>query len=389
MACYIASNNNRFYTALESAYGVVPNVNQARRFAAVELRARQRSVTVNRRDKTGGRTFLGLPPGLRRQTDFRLRTYLTAWDAQGAEPAQGPLFQSALGAPARGFAGASIASSGGSTLDLGAAHGLALGQAVTFGGELRFVTAVPTDQSIVLNAPFTVQPSSGSPLGATVTYAPGNGLPTISVFDYWSPETAVHRIVNGGAVNELKIEVNGDFHEFEFSGPCRDLIDSASFQEGEGGLTAFPAEPNIADFESQVIPGHLGQAWLGATPSKFLTLTEAEITLDNNIDLRDREFGSIHPRCLSAGAREVAVSFTLHEQDDNATKALYQAARTRSPISVMFQLGQQPGQLFGAYLPAVIPEVPEFDDSETRLQWRFNSSRAQGSVNDEVYLAFG
>ena len=55
----------------------------------------------------------------------------------------------------------------------------------------------------------------------------------------------------------------------------------------------------------------------------------------------------------------------------------------------MFQLGEQSEQLFGAYMPAMVPEVPEFDDSETRLQWKFQNSRAQGTVDDEFYIAFG
>jgi hypothetical protein len=52
-------------------------------------------------------------------------------------------------------------------------------------------------------------------------------------------------------------------------------------------------------------------------------------------------------------------------------------------------LGEQANQLFGAYMPAMVPEVPEYDDSQTRLQWRFSNSRAQGTANDELYIAFG
>jgi hypothetical protein len=55
----------------------------------------------------------------------------------------------------------------------------------------------------------------------------------------------------------------------------------------------------------------------------------------------------------------------------------------------MLQLGQQTGQLFGVYLKSVLPQVPEFDDSENRLKWRFRSSRAQGSIDDELIAAFG
>jgi hypothetical protein len=36
-----------------------------------------------------------------------------------------------------------------------------------------------------------------------------------------------------------------------------------------------------------------------------------------------------------------------------------------------------------------VPEVPEFDDSQTRLQWKLSGSRAQGTGNDEMYVAFG
>ena len=72
------------------------------------------------------------------------------------------------------------------------------------------------------------------------------------------------------------------------------------------------------------------------------------------------------------------LNFSVFEQVDAETLGLYQAARQRSPIGVMLQLGQQSGQLFGAYMPAMVPEVPEFDDQETRLQWKFQNSRRRG-----------
>jgi hypothetical protein len=30
-----------------------------------------------------------------------------------------------------------------------------------------------------------------------------------------------------------------------------------------------------------------------------------------------------------------------------------------------------------------------FDDSEARLKWKFNDTRAQGTADDEVMVAFG
>src|SRR5208282_2410790 len=172
-------------------------------------------------------------------------------------------------------------------------------------------------------------------------------------------------------------------------GPAQDLLDSASFTSGQGGLTTYPAEPTIANFDYTIVPGYLGEVWFGATPTEFLTVTQAELGLDNQVELRVKEFGSDLARCIAAGTRSVRLDFTLFEMADTQTAALYQAARQRSPISVMLQLGQQNSQLFGAYMPAMVPEVPQFDDSETRLQWRFQNSRAQGTTDDEFYIAFG
>jgi hypothetical protein len=111
--------------------------------------------------------------------------------------------------------------------------------------------------------------------------------------------------------------------------------------------------------------------------------------LDNGVSLRALEFGSDSAHCIGAGQRSVKLNFSVFAQDDAESSELYQAARQRSPMEVMLQLGEQTGQLFGAYLPGVVPEVPEFAENEARLEWRFDGSRAQGVVDDELYVAFG
>jgi hypothetical protein len=80
--------------------------------------------------------------------------------------------------------------------------------------------------------------------------------------------------------------------------------------------------------------------------------------------------------------------FRILETDDDATKGLYAAARNRQPISIMLQLGEQAGQLCGIYMPNVIPEVPEFDDRNPRLEWAFGMSQANGTLDDEIRIAF-
>jgi hypothetical protein len=388
MSGYISSNENRFYAGAEASYGQVPSIAGSSRFPAVKLAARQVLERADRKDKTGGRTFAGIPSGVRKLTSFDVQTYLTDWSDQTAQPGYGPLFHAAMGtAPAILPGGTVQAMATSTSVQFAAPHGMSAGQALAFGSEIRFVSAIVNASTVEINAPFTVQPSSGTILGATVTYRLSTELTSTSIFDYWQTG-GVHRILPGAAVNKMSVKVNGDFHEFSFSGAAADLLDSSSFSDGQGGLTQFPGEPAVGALNYSVVPGHLGQVWLGNSQAQFLTLTAAELSIENHIDMRNREFGADGPRGISAGRRTVLLNMTLFQQDDNATKALYQAARQRSPIGAMFQLGQQPGQLFGVYMKSVVPEVPEYDDAESRLQWRFRDSRAQGTGNDEVVIAF-
>jgi hypothetical protein len=394
MSTYISSNANRFYTALESGYGSVGSITAAGRIPAVKLGIQQTVATGTRRDKTGSRTFAGVPAGVRRRTDYTLQTYLTSWDKATAGPGYGALFQAAMGgSPVKYGGGTAASSTAAGRLGFGAAHGLVAGQAVCFGGEIRFVTALVDAQTVQLNAPFTVLPATGAAITAAVTYSTATALPSVSIFDYWSPATAVQRLLSGAGVDQLDIVVNGDYHEFHFKGVAQDVVDSASFEAGAAQLQSFPAEPAVAEFDYSIVPGNMGQAWLGTGPSQFCTITAATVTVKNALDTRDREFGVSGAcsgvRAISAGERTVTAAFDLYTRDDDVTKELYQAAKQQSPISVMFQLGAADGQMMGVYLKSVVPEVPEFDDTLNRLQWRFRASRAQGTVDDEISVAFG
>ena len=390
MASYISSNANRFYTALESSYGSVGAITAGNRIPALKLTVRQQLEVTNRKDKTGSRTFAGLPIGGRRRTSFELETYMTSWDKSAAGPGYGPLFQAAMGGAPSEFTGGTVAScTPEGRLGFAGAHGLSVGQAVASRTEIRFVAAIVDPNNVQLNAPFTAPPANGSTLGAAVTYAPSTDLPSATIFDYWSPATAVQRVLCGAAVDQMEILVNGDYHEFHFNGLAQDVLDSSSFSGGVAALQSFPPEPALGAFDYSIVPGNMGQAWLGTTASQFFTITNASVVLKNNLDARTNEFGSSVPQAIAPGQRSVTAAFDLFSRDDTATSALYQAARQQSPISAMFQLGQSAGQMMGVYLKSVIPEVPEFHDGKSRLQWQFRPSRAQGTVDDEIVVAFG
>ena len=389
MGCYISSNDNRFYVALEPSYGTVAPVTAENRFPAVRLGAKQWTEIPRRRDKTGTRTFPGAPGRMRRYTSFDLETYLVSRESAGEAPAYGPFFTSAMGGSAALFGGVLVESGDGTQVNTASAHGLTEGMAVTYAGEIRFVTAVPTTQSVVLNAPFTGLAAAGTYFGASANYRLAKSIPSVSVYDFWTPQASIHRLLRGAAVDELEISVNGGYHDIRFRGYAADLMDNASFTSGEGGLSQFPLEPPPDLLNYELVPGHLGQLWMGLGPSRFHTLTKATVRLKNNLQMRTREFGWLTPRCVVPGEREVTVEFELFSQDRASFDELYQAARQRSPVSFMVQMGETEGQLCGLYMKSFVPEVPEFVDDSERLLWRFSASRAQGTVDDELFVAFG
>jgi len=390
MSSYISSNANRFYAGLESNYGQTPVISAQNRFPAVKLTAKNQLEKADRRDKTGSRTFVGIPAGLRRTTSFDVTTYMTSWAGQSSGPAYGPLFQSSMGASPLVYAGGSAAAGCSTTMiDFTAPHGLLVGQGVSCDGEIRFVSVVVNANAIQVNAPFTTAPSAGAQIAPSISYFPATEIPSLSIFDYWDPNTALQRILCGAAVNRMTIKVNGDFHQFEFSGIAQDLIDSASFSAGMGQLASFPAEPALGAFDYAIVPGNMGEAWLGTSPNEFYTITSGTFQLDNGLDLRSKEFGSNVPLAIAPGPRSVTAAFSLYELNDAATQGLYQAARQQTAVSVMFQLGQQTGQVMAVYMTSVVPVVPEFDDSDNRLQWSFQGSKAQGTADNEIFIAFG
>ncbi len=388
MSGYISSNNNRFYASIESAYGQAATVTAGNRFPAVHLSIQQVQQSAVRRDKTGSRTGLAPPPNLRKSTAFRLQTYLTSWDGSGT-PVQGALFQAAMGGSPTIAEGIAVANSTNtSTIQTALPHGLSVGNAISVSGEIRFVTTVVDGSTIHINAPFSSSLNNGTVLSTTASYSLSSALQSLTIYDYWDPIDAVSRVLTGAGVDALEFAVNGDFHEFVFQGPASDVLDSASFAAGQAGLASYPVEPAVSAYDYSVVPGHLGQVWLGNPTNQFFTLTAAQVRVSNSVATRNQEYGAITPRALAPGPRQVVSHFSLFAQDDAQTASLYQAARATATVPAMIQLGSQQGQMMAILLPKVMPVVPTFNDGETRLQWDFQGCQAYGSQNDELYVAF-
>src|SRR4051794_12494880 len=129
MANYISSNNNRFYAGLETSYGAAATAAQVTRIPAVSLKTKHQRERLQRRDKTGTRTFVGLPAASRYRTTFELQSYMAGWPDASRAPVHGALFTAALGTDGREFMGGVLAGGSGTQVSFSAPHGLTLGQA--------------------------------------------------------------------------------------------------------------------------------------------------------------------------------------------------------------------------------------------------------------------
>ena len=389
MSCFIASNQNRIYGALENTFGSAATVTGSDRLPFSKFRLTERRVVSARNDKTGSRTYPGAPSNGRESAVVHLACYLTEWNTETGFPALHDVLQSVTGGQVRVFGANSVQSvSGDRTVHTAQPHGLSAGQGVSCNGEIRFVDAILDSSTITLNVPFTKAVQAGQSLGRTVTYTLGDDLKPITLYDYWDPQEAIQRGVAGFVVDEMRVNINGDFHEMSFSGEGRTFFDSSSFAEGIVGLTEYPPEPVLGDYPASLIPGSLGQAWVGSTVSQSFNVLLSSIRVMNNIDYRRREFGPGIQGCIAGGARDVRVNLRLSANASSEMSSLFAASRSREPIPVMFQLGDVTGQLCGLYIKSLVPEVPGFEDAQTKLEWTVRDARAQGSHNDELSIAF-
>jgi len=260
---------------------------------------------------------------------------------------------------------------------------------VAYEGEVRFVTTIIDQQTFLMNAPFSALPAIGVSLQRAVTYRLGTRLPSISIYDYWDPITAVSRIISGAVVDTMAVTMQDGYHQFTFGGPTADLVDSANIGGAASAeIGSFPIEPAVATLNYSLVPGNSGELWIGTPAVQFLTVTDASVVLKNNVEFRNREFGSGIPRAFTCGRREILMRVSLLASDDAQTVMLYAAAKQRAALPMMLQLGSRPGQVMAIYLPKIIPDIPVYDDAQPRLAWDFLNNLGLGIANDELYVAF-
>ncbi len=213
------------------------------------------------------------------------------WPDQTTLPPHGPLLEAAMGAPGLMWPGGTTSTNcTTSTIYFVSPHNLNPGQAVVFGSEMRFVAAVVTPQVVIVNAPFSSAPATGIPLGPTRDlHACNNCCPASACSITGTRSDAVQRILPGVGVDRMT-----SVHErrlpasLSFPGHGPGCAGQQRIVPGWPGWTGDiprgdrPRSPvNYA-----LVPGNLGEVWMGVIPNQMFTVTQASVEIKNNLGLR-------------------------------------------------------------------------------------------------------
>jgi hypothetical protein len=117
----------------------VAAITAANRIPAVSLKVQNQRERSVRRDKTGTRTWAGLPAGMRQHTSLEATSYMRDWADTLNLPPHGPMIEAAMGAPGVLWPGATTSvGSTQSAIYFISEHGLSVGQAVVYNSEIRW-----------------------------------------------------------------------------------------------------------------------------------------------------------------------------------------------------------------------------------------------------------
>jgi hypothetical protein len=382
---YIQSASNRIFVRRESDSNDLLEMTTADLAPALQFEYRSDREQLLREDKNGLRSRMAVTGPVREIHQFFMKYYGTGWSGEGRN-AVIALTESALWNPAVETTAVEVIAAAGNQVSLAGGANLNIGTALGYGGEIRFIQAILAQGDYQLNAPFSIGIGPGAILDKCLTLQPGDVPQRLAILDDWAPSTAVKRLLKGAVVDRLTIGINNEFLEMEAYGYAQKMFDNGAGDYPEGQL--FPTAPvGQGATWSQPIPGHLGQVLIGQQNGRLCTLTAAKIEIDNKIEARSNEFGCYEIKSFVPGKRKVTVSISVYQRTDEMSRYIFDKASRNEPISVMIQIGNQPGSLFAAYLPSVLFPTPEFDDSKARLVWHFSGGMAIGGINDEIFLA--
>lgn len=360
---------------------------QARMTASPEL--------LTRRDKTGTRTARQGIPG-RSAGEWSLSQSLAGGDVPGAVPDADPLLVAVFGADATVDAGTAMTITSSTNaapvvMTLGAGHGLADGGVVRVDGHdnegangVWVVTVSGNDVTLLGSTGTSLGTSAGTIVNQRVIYSLSDDILTFVDWSFRTPASLEQRVSFGNTVETTQFNLGDNAPaEWEASGASIFVLDSKHFAtatvEEKGGLTSFPSEP-----ASPVSNGDAAEAFTGRVVidgNTIVGIRRAQLTVGPANEIITDTFGSRYGDGVQGDVRNIAITFSLYDDDTAAVDAMKEASLTKAPLRWVMQVGTQPGNTWVFDMQGVQLGRRALTDDDLRYSIDFDESRAHGTVS--------
>lgn len=396
----------------EADLGVIPNssgaatVGNADAFRCISLTMNNQTPSIFREDKTGNRGQTVGKAG-RTSASFASNGSLAPSGTPGVVPNIHPFLQSLFGAAPTVVSGtvAVTSSTNASPIVVTATgHGLSDGDAVTISGHTGNLAANGAWVVLVNDAnSFTLIGSEGSGVGAggtldkaDVRYDPADTFSPLVIWNFRKPASHRQRVLFGAIVSQSQITLGqGDSNVLiSFSGEGLYVLDSDRFGGITdpallGGLTSFPTEPSAPVTAGDAIAGFVGYAVVDG--NKLVGLRAATITNNpGNRVVRD-DFNTRIGSSLIGGERSITVGLDVYEEDTTAVQRINEVMNDKTPVDLIFRMGETAGNTCIAHLRNVQLESGEEGENDDAITMNIPDSRAYMTSltsEDEMTLHF-
>lgn len=219
--------------------------------------------------------------------------------------------------------------------------------------------------------------------GTSVKYnlAETGDAKSFSAFNVRRPTTLMQQIGLGCIVSTMGWELGQAQAKISCSGSGKWVLDSKTFSlidaTGRGGLSSFPTPPATPVYAGRHSVGFIGSFQIGGV--SYDNIVSANVTLNTGYSIDQNEFNSYYGKSVEASLRTIRASFTINDSDDASTSALYEAAITKTPFTMLLQIGNVAGRRMKLNLKGVQIAAPALDDGAANWRTSFSDCKVAGT----------
>lgn len=231
----------------------------------------------------------------------------------------------------------------------------------------------------------------------SVTYNLDPAIKAFTAFQYHGARgvspAPIYKYAPGCIVSSATFELGGNVATCSMNGTCFNVVDNVTFSgagtdEGEGGVTTFPAEPATNTSNGSFLLGFKGAVQLDG--ADLPTITGMRITVSTGNQWQGQRAFSDYANCPVGDTRNISVEWQFQDTNTSAITNLWSKAKNGTKINGFAEVGTVAGSRVRFIFNGLRMTLPEA--SPQGLTWvRATTARALGTSStsgDELSMRF-